>query len=324
MPHPSSTPAPPPAFVHVDLDGLWTLAGCYGYPEGDGFERDPIYEQALDSLLELLDRLGIKATFFISGRDFDHPDKRRRIAEIASLGHELANHGWSHAIGMEGMEPEDLEREIEKTSRALEETTGQRPVGFRAPGYDGGPRILAALSRAGIRYDGSTLPTYWGPLLRWAADRLRRRVRLSGCSADELTRTKGQYGSGGSIRSQWFHPPGGGRPVLRLPLAVSPGLHLPLHASLGMLMGERVVIGGLKRLDRRTEPITYLLHGMDAADPEQLRGRIPDVLHAPRTMGRPLSDKLTFLETVLTRLKELRPITLTGHWLDQIEPPCGG
>ena len=45
----------PPGFVHVDLDGLWTLAGCYGYPEGVSFTQDPVFDQGLPrrSLKEL-------------------------------------------------------------------------------------------------------------------------------------------------------------------------------------------------------------------------------------------------------------------------------
>jgi peptidoglycan/xylan/chitin deacetylase (PgdA/CDA1 family) len=167
----------PPGFVHVDLDGLWTLAGCYGYPEGVSFTQDPVFDQGLPRLLGLLDELSIKATFFIVGRDLEHPAKATLIGDLVRRGHEPAVHGWSHGFGLESLDDAGLEGEIGRTARAIESACGQRPLGFRAPGYAAGPRTLAAVSRAGLRYDGSMLPTRFGWLLRAMARRLRARSR---------------------------------------------------------------------------------------------------------------------------------------------------
>ena len=98
-----SSSAKPPGFVHVDLDGLWTLAACYGFDERTSFEHDPIFEYALPRLLDLLDRLSIKATFFIVGRDLELDYKRRAVAQIVDHGHELGNHSYSYSIGLEGL-----------------------------------------------------------------------------------------------------------------------------------------------------------------------------------------------------------------------------
>ena len=59
----------------------------------------------------------------------------------------------------------------------MEAVAGRRPLGFRAPGYTAGPRLLTELSRAGLRYDGSVLPTRAAPLLRFLANRLRAQIR---------------------------------------------------------------------------------------------------------------------------------------------------
>lgn len=314
----------PAGFVHVDLDGLWTLAGCYGFPEDDSFTHDPVFERALPRLLALLDERGVKATFFIVGRDLEAPEKAAAIREIAGRGHELANHSWSHRFGLEEAEEDERETEIERTSAAIAALCGQRPAGFRAPGYAAGPRVLTTCSRCGIRYDGSRLPTRAAPLLRLMAGRLRARVRRELGAAGAATGTAGemargverQYGGSGGLRPEWFRPAEGGAPVLQLPLAVSPVLRLPLHASLGQVLGAGFVRSGLRRLAGRGGPVTFLLHGLDLLGSEDLAGRLPAALAATRPFQAPLAGKLEFLKQTLDALSAVTAVRLTREWLD--------
>ena len=44
--------------------------------------------------------------------------------------------------------------------------TGQKPIGFRGPGYSLSLSVLRVLTRRGYQYDASTLPTFLGPLAR--------------------------------------------------------------------------------------------------------------------------------------------------------------
>lgn len=311
--------APTPGFVHVDLDGLWTLAGCYGYPEGTSYGEDPVFERALDRLLNLFDVLELKATFFIVGRDLEHPAKARAIRAIAELGHELANHSWSHPFGLEELSSAELKNEIDRTSERIAAVSGQRPLGFRAPGYAAGPRVLAACGRAGLRYDGSRLPTSLGPLLRWLAGRLRDQVRreLKLASPPPAGVAARQYGGGGSLDPEWFVPPEGGARILRLPVAVSPLLRIPVHASLGITLGAPFVKRALRRLARRGQPLTYLIHGLDALGPEDLAGRLPQALLRTRPFRVPLKTRLDFLTAVLSDLKERTRIERTRDWLER-------
>ena len=83
-------------------------------------------------LLDLLDRHGRKAVFFVIG------DKVRRFPdlarEIVRRGHELGNHTMSHPAGtMWCAGPGRTRREIVECSRAIEEVAGVRPRWFRAP-----------------------------------------------------------------------------------------------------------------------------------------------------------------------------------------------
>lgn len=50
--------------------------------------------EATPKLLDVLDSLGIKATFFINGKHAVlYPDI---LQEIAQRGHEIGNHAWTH------------------------------------------------------------------------------------------------------------------------------------------------------------------------------------------------------------------------------------
>ena len=310
----------PTAFIHLDLDGLWTLARCYGYEEGDSFERDLVFETGLPRLMKLLEELDLRITFFISGRDLQHPPKAQWIRRLAEAGHELANHGWDHDFNYESWDLAALTDEFQRTNQSIQTIAGRPPVGFRAPGYAAGPRVMAAVSRAGLRYDASILPTPWAPLLRRLAGSLRRRVRQELGLAAQTAPTDWQYSRGESPKLVWYEPPGEGNRVVRLPLAVSPVMRLPLHASLGMLLGARMVRRGLRSLARGKTPITYLLHGLDTVGFEDLRGHLPRALLSSRGFRFPLQAKLDFLHQVLSELKTIADVQLTCNWLETVYP----
>ncbi len=84
------------------------------------------------AILDLLDRHGVKAVFFLIG------DKVREfpelVREIAARGHELGNHTMSHPQAvMWCLGPGRTRREITGCQRAIEEVAGVTPRWFRAP-----------------------------------------------------------------------------------------------------------------------------------------------------------------------------------------------
>ncbi len=310
----------PPVFIHIDLDGLWTLAGCYGYPEGKSFVEDPVFERAPERLAGLLAAAGVKGTFFISGRDLERPEKRAAVAALARAGHELANHGWGHRIDLEALEPAGVEAELRRAQEAIGAVAGEAPWGYRAAGYAAGPKVLEACARVGIRYDGSVLPTPWAGVLRRMAEGLRNRVarECGGGGGKPAPGGEPQYGRGGSMKAQWYRAAGGKR-VLRLPLAVSPVLRLPLQASMGIMLGEARVRRGLAALARRGEPVTWLLHGMDVMAPEELAGRLPAALAGHRGFRVGLEERMRFISGVLEELGRVGSIVRTRDWLEKGE-----
>ncbi len=73
---------------------------------------------------------GIKATFFVVGQNAaEYPDILRRMA---SEGHEIANHSWSHPA-LTKLGAESFRKQIENTSDTIARLTGKRPGLMRPP-----------------------------------------------------------------------------------------------------------------------------------------------------------------------------------------------
>jgi len=95
-------------------------------------------------LLDILRQQGIRATFFVVGRNVEaYPDIARRIV---AEGHEIANHSWNHPdltkLGDQGMR-----REVEDTTAVIERVAGRRPTTMRPPYGAINQRIREALTK---------------------------------------------------------------------------------------------------------------------------------------------------------------------------------
>lgn len=83
------------------------------------------------ALLDALDRMGVKATFFFAGEEAErHPEL---VAETARRGHEVGSHGYSHHP-LTDLEEGELEKEISRSAWVLLRLTGRRPRFLRPPG----------------------------------------------------------------------------------------------------------------------------------------------------------------------------------------------
>ncbi len=105
-------------------------------------------------LLRLLDRYAISATFFVPGYSARrYPDTVRAIADA---GHEIAHHGYLHEP-LGGATESDERDYLDRGLAALEEVTGNRPVGYRAPMWELNYRSPALLAERGFLYDSSLM-----------------------------------------------------------------------------------------------------------------------------------------------------------------------
>ncbi|MFC5910422.1 polysaccharide deacetylase family protein [Streptacidiphilus monticola] len=107
--------------------------------------------------LDALDRLGVRATFFLLGaRARQFPSLTR---EISSRGHETAVHGWAHSWPW--LTPWRDRHELARATEAVQDATGTAPEWYRPPfGVLTATRWHAA-RHAGLR------PVLWSA---WARD----------------------------------------------------------------------------------------------------------------------------------------------------------
>jgi peptidoglycan/xylan/chitin deacetylase (PgdA/CDA1 family) len=118
-------------------------------------------------ILRLLDRQGIRATFFVPGYTAERwPDA---IKAIRDGGHEIACHGYLH----EGSRDADPPTEERRLARALEtlDRVGVKPVGYRAPNWEASYALPSILARHGFRYDSSLMDSDWPYRLAVTEDR---------------------------------------------------------------------------------------------------------------------------------------------------------
>jgi peptidoglycan-N-acetylglucosamine deacetylase len=117
------------------------------------FEDGPL-PQNTPLLLDALKKLGMKATFAVTGENVEfNPGLARRIV---AEGHELANHTYSRP-DLKRISPADLIREIQSADEAIVRVTGVKPRFFRATNGELDESLREVVQKEGYEVLGSTL-----------------------------------------------------------------------------------------------------------------------------------------------------------------------
>lgn len=140
----------------VDLDPTPAYYAIHGLPWNGS--DDPIFQSGLRRLIDLLKEEGIPATLFVTGGSLG-PAEWTLLREAATAGCELADHSFFHDYRLSLRPQEDIVTDLKRNAFAIRENTGITPRGFRAPGYNTSPAMLAALREMGYRYDSSLFPS---------------------------------------------------------------------------------------------------------------------------------------------------------------------
>ena len=109
-------------------------------------------------ILDILDRHGVRSTFFVPGWTAErHPGT---VRDIAAAGHEIAHHGYLHEspLGRSVTEQADF---IDRGIDALDAIAGVRPVGYRAPLWELTYDAPALLADRGFLYESSLMDADW-------------------------------------------------------------------------------------------------------------------------------------------------------------------
>ncbi len=214
------------ASLSIDLDNQWSYQKTHG---DAGWEEYPSYlHLVVPRILDFLAEFEIRSTIFIVGKDAELRKNRDAMRAIGDSGHEVANHSYSHDPGMAGFATERIHSEVAEAEYWIEEATGFRPKGFRAPGFSHSPALMELLARRQYLYDASTFPTFIGPVAR------TYHLATSNLTREEKQERKHLYGGWGDMfRTLHAHPLEleESQPLLEIPVTTMPCLRTPIHAS---------------------------------------------------------------------------------------------
>jgi hypothetical protein len=266
--------------LQVDVDELWVYYESIGLPT----PRDApaqAYREGIPRLLDLFDRFGVRATFFVCGRDL--PLQAQTVAEMARRGHEVANHSTGHRNGFARLSPAEKRADIAITGELIAQAAGRPPVGFKSPGFSFSPDLLEVLADLGYLYDSSLLPTPYAPLLRslyrglsartidpthfgqatnglaplipYRPDSARPYRRMSGGSRSPATNKDARDPQLSQASAFW-----------EAPVTTMPFTRLPMHSTFVLRSGRWLFDLGMALIRARGVPVNYLLHAADVMD----------------------------------------------------------
>jgi polysaccharide deacetylase family protein (PEP-CTERM system associated) len=284
-----------PSVLSIDVEEYFQVVNLEGVVRREDWPRIPSrVEVGLARLAELLDRSGSSATLFVLGCVAErNPACIRRLAEA---GLEIASHGFDHRR-LWDLDPEELDRDLQRTEEAIGAASGVRVRGYRAPHFSIDRRTTWAfdvLIDRGYLYDSSVFPG-----------------------------RHPEYGMPDAPRRPFAVVRPDGRSIAELPIAAASigGLRLAMGGGYFRLYPYRLTRFLLRRLGRQGgSPSMFYVHPWEL-DPEQprlplswwRRLRQYQGLRAtePRLRRLLLDFRFTDASSVIGDL-ELEPIALDG------------
>ncbi|MGX7895102.1 XrtA system polysaccharide deacetylase [Tsuneonella sp. HG222] len=269
--------APGGAHDHAIVNGLsvdvedWFQVGAFEsvIEKDDWPSLADRVERNVHEILDLFDAAEVKATFFALGWVAERHGSM--IRQIVDRGHEMASHGWDHGRVFR-MDRQQFGADIARARKVLEDASGCRVTGYRAPSFSidqRTPWAFQELAEQGYAYSSSVAPV-----------------------------SHDHYG--------WADAP---RFAFR-PMPWSPLLEIPVTTA--MFAGKRLAAGGggffrvipyaftrwaVRQVNRREgRPAIFYFHPWEI-DPGQ-----------PRVAGAPLKSRLrhyTNLEGMAPKLRQL-------------------
>lgn len=298
------------ASLSIDLDDKW----AYLRSRGDAaWESRPSYlPEVVPRIVDFLGERGLPCTIFVVGEDLTRDAGAREVERLAAAGFEIANHSQSHWPWLDTLPAEQIEREIADAEEGILAVSGERPTGFRAPGFSWSPEVLGILTRRGYAYDSSVFPTFIGPLARGY-------VKLSGFKSKSSDDAPEQRFSSMSdalrnLRPHRVETPHG--PLTELPVTTAPLMRSPIHFTYVSFLAQKSCAAAraywktAMRLCRlRGVAPTLLLHPLDFLGEEDQ----PELAYFPG-MRLTREAKLSLLSDTLTDLaKNRRVMTVAAH-----------
>lgn len=257
----------------VDVDGWSSLLRFYAV-DHDPLEADlqVSVEDGILRLLHLFEKHEIKATFFVAG------EMARRhgwvIREIWRDVHEVACHGLTHEKNECLQNKTKQKQMIEKATKIIEEKSGSRPKGFRAPCLRANETTLEILDECGYIYDSSVIPTF-----------------IPGYYGSLMAPLKPYHPSTVSMEKK------GSYKLLEIPVSVNPAIPFPLSAAWMRHFGSSWVKFGVKMNFVLGNPVVFYVHPRDVVS-------LPKVKNVPWHLYRNVGDStIRMLDDIISYAK---------------------
>lgn len=113
-------------------------------------------ERNVNIILERLHEYNSTATFFILGWIAERFPEL--VKKIHSEGHEIACHGYNHEL-VYSLSPENFRQDVRRTKDMLENTIGEKIIGYRAPNFSITDWAIDVLISLEFKYDSSLFLT---------------------------------------------------------------------------------------------------------------------------------------------------------------------
>ena len=141
------------ACITFDFDAMSGLV-ARGLTSATPVSRGEFGAVALPRILQLMERFGIKTSFFIPGVVIDtYP---AQCEAILAAGHEIGHHGWTH-VPPANLKPDQEEAEMVRAIERIRQLTGKVPVGYRSPSWDLSADTVRLLLKYGFYYESSMM-----------------------------------------------------------------------------------------------------------------------------------------------------------------------
>lgn len=304
------------ASISLDLDDEWSYLKTHGEKSWTSF---PSYlSLVVPRILDFLDTWNQKITFFIIGIDASFDYNRDLLKEIKLRGHEIANHSFHHDPWLKTYTEEDLKKELDLSEAIIDKVTGERPVGFRGPGFSFSGSVIRELMERDYLYDASTFPNFLSSLARHYF------LRTTKLSKEERRKRKELFGgfTDGFRPNKPYWWQSGNKKLLEIPVTTMPFLKIPIHASYilyistyNKLLAEYYFVIALKLLKIRKVNPSILLHPLDFLGKEDVTslGFFP-------AMQVERSKKEEVMDMIFEKLStSFRLVTMREHASLQIE-----
>jgi peptidoglycan/xylan/chitin deacetylase (PgdA/CDA1 family) len=141
------------ACITFDFDAMSGLV-ARGLTSATPVSRGEFGAVAVPRVLALMERFGIKTSFFIPGVVIDtYPAV---CEQILKAGHEIGHHGWTH-VPPANLSPAQEEAEMVRAIERIKRLTGKAPVGYRSPSWDLSADTVRLLLKYGFYYESSLM-----------------------------------------------------------------------------------------------------------------------------------------------------------------------